>query len=59
MMDVKATEDVVTEDVLKAAVFGMEPEDDLPERDGRIPVCAGEWRREPDGRWRFWENEED
>ena len=23
---------------------------------GKVQVCNGEWRREPDGRWRLWQD---
>lgn len=48
------TSDVVTTRELIEDVFGGD-DDALPDRDA-IPVCAGEWRREPDGRWRFWQH---
>lgn len=51
MSELRATDDVVTTEVLFVDVFGDEVPDDLP---ATIGVCAGEWRREPDGRWRFW-----
>jgi hypothetical protein len=41
------TEDVVTRKEL-AEIIGCRPTGDC------IPVCAGEWRKEWDGRWRVW-----
>lgn len=56
MAELRPTADVVSLKVLHEEVFGgdeeeMQATDDQP---GVIAVCAGEWRREPDGLWRFW-----
>lgn len=57
----KPTEDVVSETTLFRDVFGCESDDclwhDRTRAYGRIEVCEGEWRREPDGQWRFWTSE--
>jgi hypothetical protein len=52
----RPTADVVTLKELHEEVFGGDEEEMQATDDpsGIIPVCAGEWRREPDGRWRFW-----
>lgn len=49
------TTDVVTATELVRDVFGEDGDFELPDGD-TIGVCAGEWRREPDGRWRFWQH---
>lgn len=56
------TTDVVTEATLFRDVFGCDSDDcewhPDARRRGRIDVCSGEWRREPDGNWRFWTSED-
>lgn len=59
----KATDDVVTEAELFKDVFGCTDGDECPWHDGTksvgvVAVCDGEWRKEKDGRWRFWEHVE-
>lgn len=55
----KPTHEAVSEQVLLTEVFGLEPDDDTSfVACGCVETCAGEWRREPDGLWRFWEGEE-
>lgn len=51
--EMKATRQVVTAEKLKA-IFS---EDELPQR-STIQTCDGEWRIEPDGRYRFWRDPE-
>jgi hypothetical protein len=56
------TDDVVGGDIeLMTDVFGMDL-DDVEPLDGIewgvVPVCSGEWRREPDGHWRFFREAE-
>lgn len=59
MAELIPTDDVVTLKVLHEEVFGGD-EDDIPEDlPAAIGVCAGEWRHEPDGRWRFWQHPDD
>lgn len=47
----KADEPPVTTDDL-SRLIGDDPN---TFSDGVIVVCAGEWRRLPDGRWQWWE----
>lgn len=56
-----STDDVVTDSTLRFDVLGLGLHDDWPDGHalGVIAVCAGEWRREQDGRWRFYEYDED
>lgn len=54
----KPTSDVVTEPELFRDVFGCDEDDcewhvDTRQR-GYVRVCAGEWKRETDGRWRLF-----
>lgn len=49
MAELISTDTVLDTDEL-AEVFGEAPEED----ETVIAVCAGEWRKEPDGRWRVW-----
>lgn len=59
MAEFTATDDVMTEPELLA--FLCWDEDDDPEaalRPGTFQTCAGEWRREGDGSWRFWKDPE-
>jgi len=51
-----------TDDVLPTKLFlgeimdSFDGDPDQPDlSSGVVPVCAGEWRREADDRWRFWE----
>lgn len=57
----RATDDVMTERTLLVDVFGLEYGDEIPDgiERGSVRVCCGEWRREPDGRWRLYEFEDD
>ena len=54
----KPTTDVVTEAQLFRDVLGCDDDDcewhDEVRQRGYIPVCAGEWKKEPDGRWRMY-----
>lgn len=56
------TDDVVGGDIeLMTDVFGLDLEIDEPIPDiemGLVAVCDGEWRREPDGQWRFWREDD-
>lgn len=56
----RATDDVVTDTVLRYDVFGMTTSDEWPDgfERGCIPVCAGEWRRRQDNRWQFFAYED-
>lgn len=49
---------VRTDDVVSNAelidILGTEDDEDPLGDDKVIAVCAGEWRRENDARWRFW-----
>lgn len=58
----KPTDDVVQEGVLFADVFGIDEDDEEFvsgfRESGRVRVCEGEWRREPDGRWRLYVDED-
>lgn len=45
----RRTDDVIAERTLRR-VLGSSPGKVVK----RISVCAGEWRKEPNGRWRFW-----
>ncbi len=55
------TEDVVAPHQLMELFATGDDEDDGPDLNacgGVIQVCDGEWRREPDGFfWRFWEED--
>ena len=49
------TDDLATsEELLEIFDGGHDPDTEDILTSGRVPVCDGEWRREPDGRWRFW-----
>lgn len=60
MSELRATDDVVDETVLRYDVFGMSTNDEWPDgfAQGVIAVCAGEWRRCPDMRWRFFSDDD-
>ena len=54
----RRTDDIATPAEL-AELFGCGPgEPHRPAKD-IIPVCDGEWRKEADGNYRFWEEEDD
>lgn len=53
-----ATADLATaEELLEIFDGGHDPDCESILASGKVQVCAGEWRREPDGRWRFWKDE--
>lgn len=56
MSELRPTDDVVTLKELHEEVFGGDEEEmqATDDQSGVISVCAGEWRREADRRWRFW-----
>jgi hypothetical protein len=56
-----ATDDVVTDTVLRYDVFGMRTDDEWPDGYDRgvITVCDGEWRRRPDNRWQYYRDDAD
>lgn len=45
------TDDVATDADLRI-LYEYDPEEELG--DDPIEVCAGEWRRDEPGKWRFW-----
>lgn len=56
---------IATDDVLPHKMFlgdimdCWDGDPDQPDLTGGVvQVCAGEWRREPDGRWRFFKDTE-
>lgn len=51
MANLVRTDDVVTAAELREIIGG-------PIMGTCIAVCAGEWRKEPDGRWRVWATQE-
>ena len=54
------TDDLATsEELLEIFDGGHDPETETIMTSGRVAVCDGEWRREPDGRWRFWKHQDE
>lgn len=56
----RATDDVMTEAVFLGEIMDCWDGDERPDsfERGTVRVCAGEWRREQDARWRFYEFED-
>jgi hypothetical protein len=46
-------DDIVSEAEL-IAIIGVDDDEDQSITGDVVSVCDGEWRREPDGRWRIW-----
>ena len=59
-MPLIATDDVLLPKVFLGEIFDcFDGDPDQPDlSSGVVQVCAGEWRREPNGCWRFWHNTE-
>lgn len=56
----EATDDLATsEELLEIFDGGHDPETEGILASGKVAVCDGEWRREPDGRWRFWKHQDE
>jgi len=55
MADLVPTDEYETHEELLAAICWDDDEDpDAALLGGFFQTCAGAWKREPDGRWRFW-----
>lgn len=55
----RRTDDVLTAAELRHFIVLDDDEDaDDVLRPGVFQTCAGEWRREQDGRWRWWQDVE-
>lgn len=53
------TDDIATaEELLEIFDGGHDEETVTILNSGKVDVCDGEWRREDDGRWRFWKYED-
>jgi hypothetical protein len=59
-MPLVATDDVLLPKVFLGEIFDcFDGDPDAPDlSSGVVHVCAGEWRREPNGSWRFWHDTE-
>lgn len=55
-----ATDDVLSHKMFLGDVFDcFDGDPDQPDlSSGVVQTCAGEWRRESDGRWRFYKDTE-
>lgn len=55
-----ATDDVLSQKIFLGDIMDcFDGDSDQPDlSSGVVQVCAGEWRREPDGRWRFYKDTE-
>lgn len=56
-MELRRTDHTESFEELCATICWSEEEDPADElASGVYPVCGGEWRREQDNQWRFWED---